>query len=134
MAAISPAGARASILVVDDSPINRELMRSMLVPLGYLVILAAGVSEAIGLACKRHPELIVFDLHMPDQSGFDLLRAIKSNPQLRAIKVMIHSATVMSEKDGRDALRLGALSFLYARSIRRPCWLRSKNAWLLSTL
>ena len=103
---------RASILVVDDSPLNRELMRSIFEPFGYTVIAAAGVSEAIRLARERRPDLIVSDLHMPEQSGFDLIRALKTDPQLCAIKIIIHSATVMSEKDGREALRLGALKFL----------------------
>jgi two-component system cell cycle response regulator len=107
-----PARTRASILVVDDSPINRELMRSILEPFGYTVIVVAGVSEAIGLARERAPDLVVSDLHMPDQSGFDLIRALKADPQLRAIKIIIHSVTVMSEQDRREALALGALKFL----------------------
>lgn len=104
--------ARASILVVDDSPLNRELLRSIFEPFGYTVIAAAGVREALHLVRERRPDLIVSDLHMPDQSGFDLIRAVKADPQLRAIKIIIHSATVMSEKDGREAIRMGALKFL----------------------
>jgi two-component system, cell cycle response regulator len=104
--------ASASILVVDDSPINRELMRSILEPFGYMVIGADSVCEALELVRVRRPDLIVSDLHMPDQDGFDLVRAIKADPQLCTIKIMIHSATVMSEKDRRKALDLGALKFL----------------------
>jgi two-component system cell cycle response regulator len=104
--------APTSILVVDDSPLNRELMRSILEPFGYTLIAAAGVREALDLVRVRQPDLIVSDLHMPDQDGFDLIRAIKADPQLCAIKVVIHSATVMSEKDRRNALDLGALKFI----------------------
>jgi len=104
--------AHANILVVDDSPLNRELMRSILEPFGYTVIAAAGVREALDFVRARQPDLIVSDLHMPDQDGFDLIRAIKADPQLRAIKIFIHSATVMSEKNCQEALRLGALKFL----------------------
>jgi two-component system cell cycle response regulator len=111
-AANPSARTRASILVVDDSPLNRELMRSIFEPFGYTVIGAAGVSEAIELARERQPDLIVSDLHMPDQGGFDLIRALKADPQLREIKIIIHSATVMSEQDRLEALRLGALKFL----------------------
>ena len=100
------------VLVVDDSPLNRELVRSMLEPFGYSVIMAAGVSQAIQLLGQRRFDLVVSDLHMPDQNGFDLLRALKSDPQLRDIKIVIHSATIMSEQDREDALRLGALKFL----------------------
>jgi two-component system cell cycle response regulator len=106
------ARAHASILVVDDSPLNRELMNSILDPFGYTVLAAASVREALDLARAHTPDLIISDLHMPDQDGFDLIRAIKADPQLRAIKIIIHSATVMSEKDCRAALDLGALRFL----------------------
>jgi len=110
--ASSPAQTRASILVVDDSPLNRELMHSILEPFGYLVIAVAGVNEAIDQARQRQFDLVVSDLHMPGKSGFDLIRALKADPQLSALKIIIHSATVMSEQDGREALKLGALKFL----------------------
>jgi CheY-like chemotaxis protein len=99
-------------MVVDDSPVNRELMRSILEPFGYSVILASEVPEAIELARRQPLDLIVSDLHMPGQSGFDLIRALKAEPQLREIKILIHSATVMSERDRQEALDLGALKFL----------------------
>jgi two-component system, cell cycle response regulator len=111
-AATPPACMHASILVVDDSPLNCELMRSILEPFGYTVIVSAGVREAIDLARAHPPDLIISDLHMPDQDGFDLIRAIKADPQLHALKIVIHSATVMSERDCREALGLGALKFL----------------------
>jgi two-component system cell cycle response regulator len=107
-----PVGTRGSILVVDDSPLNRELMRSILEPSGYTVIPAADVSEALRLVRAHPPDLILSDLHMPEQGGFDLLRALKSDPELCDVKIIIHSATVMSEQDRRDALKLGALKFL----------------------
>lgn len=111
-AAIPRVQARACILVVDDSPVNRELLRSILEPFGYTVIAADRVSAAIRCARERRPDLIVSDLHMPEQSGFDLIRTLKADPHLRQIKIIIHSATVMSEKEGREALSLGALKFI----------------------
>jgi two-component system cell cycle response regulator len=107
-----PARDRAAILIVDDSPVNRELMRSILEPFGYSVIAAGGVREAVELARERPPDLIVSDLHMPEATGFDLIRALKADPQLRRIKIMIHSATIMSERDRDEALRLGAQKFI----------------------
>ena len=111
-AARPAARGRATILVVDDSPLNRELMLSILEPFGYKVIVVASVADALEQARAHQPDLIVSDLHMPDRSGFDLIRAVKAEPQLRQIKILIHSATVMSQKDEREALALGALKFL----------------------
>lgn len=101
-----------TILVVDDQIMNHELMRSVLEPFGYAVLTAHGVSEAMHLAEAFHPQLIISDLHMPYQSGFDLIRAIKADAALRHIKIMIHSATVRSERDHNEALRLGASAFI----------------------
>ena len=101
-----------TILVVDDRPINHDLMRGILEPFGYVVIAAGSVREALDLVRAQPPDLIVSDLHMPDQDGFDLIRAIKADPQLRSIKIVIHSATIGSAEDRGEALRLGALRFI----------------------
>jgi two-component system cell cycle response regulator len=110
------APARATILVVDDRLVNRELMRTILEHSGYTVLLAADVREALALARTHAPNLIVSDLHMPELTGFDLLRAAKADPELRSIKIVIHSATIGSERDCQEAIRLGALRCL-ARQI-----------------
>lgn len=106
---------RARILVVDDAPVNQELMRNVLEPFGYTVAIAGSVSQALGLLRDSPPDLVFSDLHMPIRDGFDLIRAIMADPLLRQIKIIIHSATIMSEHDRREALRLGA-----ARFISRP--------------
>jgi two-component system cell cycle response regulator len=102
----------ASILVVDDSPVNLELLRSILEPSGYEVQMAGRVSEALALARQAPPDLILADLHMPVEDGYDLLRAVKTDPQLEPIAIIILSATVASSRDGPKALALGATKFL----------------------
>jgi two-component system cell cycle response regulator len=110
-----PAAIRATILVVDNTPVNIDLTRSTLEPFGYQVIAAHSMSEALALARRAPPDLILSDLHMPGESGFDFLRAVKVDPQLRHLPVIIHSATYLSERDAQEALTLGAEQF-----IRRP--------------
>jgi two-component system cell cycle response regulator len=108
----SPLQTRGTILVVDDSPLNHELLRGILESFGYAVLEAMGGYEALALARAWMPDLIVSDLHMPQGSGFDLIRAIKADPQLRQLKVVIHSATMISERDRREVLSLGAQTFI----------------------
>lgn len=108
----TPVISRATILVVDDTPANRELMQSMLAPFGYTVITAAGVQEGITLGRQYKPALIISDLHMPNLDGFDLIQMVKGDPILHDTVVIIHSATVMSDLDRRKALDLGADRFI----------------------
>jgi two-component system cell cycle response regulator len=65
---------RATLLVVDDSPTNRELIRDTLAPSGYDVRLAASVAAGIADAREIIPDLILSDLHMPGADGFDFIR------------------------------------------------------------
>jgi CheY-like chemotaxis protein len=98
--------------VIDDQQINRDLLHSILEPSGYRVLSVASVAEAIACARRSRPALIVSDLYMPRQTGLDLLRTLKADPELRAIGVIIHSATTQRDADRRQALALGARLFL----------------------
>ncbi len=105
-------GARAKILVVDNNPASRYLIQSILEPSGYQVILAARVSEALALARASIPELVITDLHMPDQDGFDLIRAIRAESRFDQASILVLSASAHPEHDRHKALELGANGFL----------------------
>lgn len=105
--------ARARLLVVDDSPTNRELIYQTLVPVGYTVDLAASVSEAIArLSAKDVPDLILSDLHMPGQDGFNFIRQVKADARLAALPFVFISSSIWGEGDREAALRLGVTRFL----------------------
>jgi two-component system cell cycle response regulator len=103
---------RGKILVVDDTMVNLELLSDILKPFGYQVWLAHSVAEGYALACKNTPDLILSDLHMPDEDGTELLRLIKSNAVFATIPFVFISSTVRDEKEREAALRFGATSFL----------------------
>ena len=100
------------ILVVDNSYVNRDLLRSILEPSGYLVTLAACVEEAMAKAWQTPPDLIISDLHMPVQDGFMFIARIKSNPRLSRIPFVFISASIWGEKDRLKSLDLGAMRFI----------------------
>ncbi len=102
----APKGIR--ILVVDDSEVNLNLMRSTLEPLGYEVLAANAPADAIGLARRHLPDLIVSDPHMPQQCGWELLRAVKMDPELRAIPFLLYSSSDADMADYEHAMALGA--------------------------
>jgi len=70
-----------SILVVDDEPVVRELLRAALEPTGSRLVEACDGSEAIEIAWREHPDLVLLDVGLPKLSGLDVCRALKTNPE-----------------------------------------------------
>lgn len=108
----NPAGHRATIVVVDNSPVNLNLMRSTLEPFHFKVIALDTVKEALELVRCQAPDLIISDLHMPEADGYQFLAALKADPKLKMIPFMLLSSTVWRETDPSLALSLGADKFV----------------------
>jgi two-component system cell cycle response regulator len=64
------------------------------------------------LAHQHGPELILSDVHMPGKDGYELIKAVKDDEQLRAIPFVFISSTVWGESDRRTGLALGAVKFI----------------------
>jgi two-component system cell cycle response regulator len=103
---------RATILVVDNSPVNLSLEQSTLEPFGYEVVTTHSVKEGLETARRIRPDLILSDVHMPDLTGFDLIRMVKSDGQLRSIPFVFISSTVWRDSDRQNGLALGAVKFI----------------------
>jgi two-component system cell cycle response regulator len=101
-----------TILVVDNSPVNVRLAHSILEPFGYSIIEARSVDEAMVTMAKCRPDLILSDIHMPVKDGFDLIRAVKADDELRLIPFVFISSTVWGDHERNRALSLGADRFL----------------------
>jgi len=101
-----------SILVVGEAPADLSLMRSLLEPFGYEVVAASTVAQALALAHETAPDLILSDLHMPEEAARDLVRAIKADARLGSVPVLVISSTAWLAEDQRDALALGACQVL----------------------
>ncbi len=101
-----------TILVVDDSPVNRELIRSTLEPFGYEVILTTSVKEGLRVAQQARPDLILSDLHMPGQDGFHFLAAAKADSQLSEVPFLFISSSIFGHRDKTIALERGATRFI----------------------
>lgn len=103
------------VLVVDDEPLNLELKRSCLEPLGYRVRTATGPGEALRLARQEVPSLIISDVGMPQGDGFDFIVQVKREPLLARVPFVFISMTHWDEALRAKALALGAVRYL-----RRP--------------
>jgi two-component system phosphate regulon response regulator PhoB len=104
-----PGGDEITILVVDDEPRLRELMKVALGP-RYTFLEAGDVGEALALVRSR-PDLVLLDVMIPGGSGLDVLREIRRDPDLGRIPVVVVSAWQATE-DRRAALDEGADAFL----------------------
>jgi len=101
-----------TILVVDDSAPNLQLIKSLLEPFGYKILAADGPATALSLLKDYLPDLIISDLHMGGKIGFDLIKTIKQDPRLKNIPFIFLSATGWRRQDQLDGLALGALKFI----------------------
>lgn len=82
----------SKVLVVDDSPVQREMISELLQKNGLLVTLATDGQEAIDQIQSFQPDLVVLDIVMPRMNGFEVCRHIKSDPRTQNVPVLICSS------------------------------------------
>jgi two-component system cell cycle response regulator len=107
-----PVKQHSTILAIDDKSANLDLISALLQPLGYRVITARGVEEALARARKDGPDLILTDVHMGDGTGFDLIHAIQEDARLRHIPWLVTSATDLTMDARAKDLHLDASNFI----------------------
>src|SRR5829696_7066477 len=97
------------ILLVEDEPALRELMKVAL-GAGYDFVEAGDLADALELV-RSHVPAVLLDVMLPGGSGLDVLRAVRADPELAAVRVIVVSAW-QSGDDRRVAQELGADGFL----------------------
>jgi signal transduction histidine kinase len=101
----------ATVLIVDDTPSNVELLDAMLEADGLRTMRAFGGSEAIAAYRSRRPDLVLLDLMMPGLSGFDVLRALSAERGDPPVPIVV--VTAVGDRAARlAAFELGASDFL----------------------
>lgn len=84
------------ILIVDDEPDVLKVLSLRLEKTGYEVLAARDAREALDLARRIIPDLIVLDFYLPDMNGDDVVRVMKNDDKLKHIPVILISATTIS--------------------------------------
>jgi PAS domain S-box-containing protein len=105
-------GVAATILNVDDTISSRYTKSRMLRQAGFSVIEAGSGGEALRLVREQMPQLVLLDVNLPDMSGIDVAKRIKSDPVTRAIPIVQISATYVTEHDQVVGLEGGAEIYL----------------------
>ena len=101
----------SKVMVVEDDASLREIYSIRITAEGYEVVSAGDGEEALAMAVREKPDLILSDVMMPKISGFDMLDILRSTPETAGIKVVM--MTALSAEDQRQrGERLGADRYL----------------------
>jgi signal transduction histidine kinase/DNA-binding response OmpR family regulator len=101
----------ACVLIVDDEPRNRELLKVILAPEGFLILTAASGEEALSIVGQQAPDLILLDLMMAGMDGYEVAAKIKSDPSTKSIAVIL--VTALDDHSAKlRGLSAGAEDFL----------------------
>ena len=135
---LSPGSAEggSKVLIVDDDPESVELTAMRIRGLANTVISATGGREAIEVAQRELPDLIVLDLMMPDVNGFEVVEALVENPATASIPVVVVTASEITAEE-RDRLAGSVTAIMgksgfdgqrFAAEVRRAMTGRPKGA------
>lgn len=92
-------GARARILIIEDTPLNMELTADILETAGYAVLQAATAEAGLVVARAERPDLILLDIRLPGMDGHGAVRELKTDPATRRIPVLALTAQAMKGDD-----------------------------------
>ncbi|MET1754568.1 ATP-binding protein [Novosphingobium sp. RD2P27] len=96
-------GKRRKVLVVDDDPAQTAVIRSLLEPLGFVVFDAPNGMRGFEIAVQERPDLVLLDISMPGQNGWDVCAQIRAElgPECRIVMVSANAHEFQQGRDGR---------------------------------
>ncbi|HVH85813.1 MAG TPA: response regulator [Terriglobales bacterium] len=100
-----------TILVAEDNPVNRELIREMLEAWGFHVLESLDGEQALRTIKAERPDLVLMDIQMPGQDGFSVLRSLRADAELATIPVLALTAYAM-RGDSEKALAAGFNAYI----------------------
>lgn len=115
----------AKILIVDDEPLNIEVMSGTLEELGDILFASSG-EEAIELAARENPDIIILDVMMPGMDGYEVCRKLKETPGAESIPVIFATA-LSDETDEAKGFEIGAVDFVTKPIVAPVVVARVKN-------
>lgn len=102
---------QSQVLIADDDPLLRAVLEHKLAAAGYAVLSVEDGRAALAAASLSRPGAIVLDAMMPVMDGFEALRRLKGDPDLKPIPVLMLTA-LKRDADVVSALRLGASDYI----------------------
>lgn len=108
---LDTAAVRETILVVEDNAIGRKLVETVLKPHGYRLLFAITGPEAIEIATRERPDLVLMDMKLPGISGCDAVQTLKSQPETANIPIVALTAHAIGDARQR-AMDAGCAGYI----------------------
>lgn len=122
----------ATILVVDDRPVNRELLVTLLGYSGHRLLEAADGIAALALARAERPDLIIADIVMPTMDGYELARQVRADPFITATQIVFYTSSYVVAETRQLAEACG-VSYIITKPAEPEIILEIVNAALNSS-
>mgnify|MGYP001416697758 FL=1 len=104
-----------TVLVVEDNELNMKLFHDLLEGIGYKTVETRNGLEAIDLARKHRPDLILMDIQLPEVSGLEVTKWLKEDDELRSIPVI--AVTAFAMKGDEERIRQGGCEAYMSKPI-----------------
>ena len=100
LARCAPASSnRQTVVVIDDDPVDLDLVEAVLAPEGYSVLRAAGGEEGVALVGREQPAVVLLDLLMPGVDGFAVVDRLRADPATAGVPIVVLTAKEMTSDD-----------------------------------
>ncbi len=104
-----------TVLIVEDNELNMKLFHDLLEAHGYETLAARNGIEALELARKHRPDLIVMDIQLPEVSGLEVTKWLKDDSELKSIPVV--AVTAFAMKGDEERIRAGGCEAYLSKPI-----------------
>ena len=116
-----------TVLIVEDNELNMKLFHDLLEAHGYQTIETRNGIEALDLARKHKPDLIIMDIQLPHVSGLELIGQVKADPALRAVPIM--AVTAYAGKGDEEQIRAAGAEAYVSKPISVIRFIESVGAF-----
>lgn len=116
------------VLIVEDNELNMKLFHDLLDANGYFILQTSDGMEALEIARKQHPDLILMDIQLPEVSGLEVTKWLKEDDELRKIPVV--AVTAFAMKGDEEKIREGGCEAYISKPISIPTFLETIKRFL----